>query len=173
MRRALILLLLFLTSASYAEEYILNELCPESLYDMAENYFIKYPDIEASRDIRGIILRLKLKNPEQCCYQIDNETEKQLRIIEYFLAKIKNPVIIEVHTDKVPEGLNLKNWEFSTIIADRVEDVFAKEEPKIPLSRIYTVGYGESMPGANNTSNNSSNYSNRVDIIILCSISGE
>ena len=102
------------------------------------------------------------------------DTYKKTKKIEYFLAKIKNPVIIEVHTEKKPlkDSYNLKNWEISSVIAGKIESIILKPRGNIELDRIDSVGYGEFLP-VKNTSNNGGNYFNRVDIIILCNISGE
>ncbi len=155
--------------------FLLNDRCTQDLYTSIFNYFDNFPQIEAIRDIRGITLRFELKTPEDDYTKLEPDIRQKIKIIQYFLAKIKNPVIIEVHTEKIPEQYccNLKNWEFSTVVANNIQDIFVKEEPRIHTERIYTVGYGEFMPAGKNTPNNGSNYSNRVDIIILCSMSGE
>ena len=89
------------------------------------------------------------------------------------MAKFKNPVIIEVHTSKFPLETfeNLKNWEISTIIANKIEAIML-ERGYISSSQIKSIGYGEFLP-SKNTPNNGVKNSGRVDIIILCSISGE
>ncbi len=172
MKHFIVLLLIFLMQACKADERIISEFCLQNLYNTTEIQFKKHNEIQIFRDIRGIILRVKIKNPAQCYYQIDCETYKQLCAIKYFLSKIKNPVIIEVHTEKVPEELKMKNWEFASVIAGNIGEEFVKTAPNLPVDRIYTVGYGEYMPDIN-TSNNGGKSDNRIDIIILCSISGE
>ena len=99
---------------------------------------------------------------------------KVFQEIEYFLAKIENPAIIEVHIRDFPqeEILKLKKWEISTIMANNIEALVTKPIGTIDQNRINSIGYGEFLP-AKNTPNNGGKSSNRVDIIILCNITGE
>lgn len=152
--------------------YVLNETEISDVYDAVKQGLIHCDDLEVRKEIRGIIISIKLKNPEDNYYRFTPELIEKLSCVEYFLAKIKNPVIIEVHTDKVPEGIRMKNWEYSSILAAKIGDMFMKREPKLPAERIFSVGYGEFMPDIN-TSNNGGNNNNRIDIIIQSSISGE
>ena len=94
--------------------------------------------------------------------------------IKEFLSKIENPVIIEVHTENVSQSNTrfLKNWELSTVIANNIESVMLEQSDRDFRNRINSIGYGEFLP-SKNTSNNGGKYANRVDIIILCNISGE
>ena len=100
-----------------------------------------------------------------------NELRLNLLRIEYFLAKIKNPVIIEVHTAK-NSSKGIKSWELSTLIANELEKLLTERNPLLNKERVRSVGFGEFLP-IKNTSNNGGNYSNRIDIMILCDISGE
>ena len=90
------------------------------------------------------------------------------------MAKIENPAIIEVHTSDFPSGevVNLKKWEFSTIFANNIEAIITLPKGSINQNRINSIGYGEFLP-QKNTSNNGGKNTNRVDIIILCNVSGE
>ena len=99
---------------------------------------------------------------------------KILQILKNFLAKIKNPVIIEVHTQAESLSVlkSLKNWEYSIILANKIEEKLLNAVSHIERSRIRSIGYGEFLP-AKNTPNNGGKYLNRVDIIILCNITGE
>ena len=105
---------------------------------------------------------------------MDKDFYYNIKKIEYFLAKIENPAIIEVHTGDFSEEklLNIKKWEYSTIIANDIEAIITEPRGSIPQKRINSVGYGEFLP-AKNTPNNGGNYLNRIDIIVLCNISGE
>lgn len=170
--RLIVLILLFLISPCFSQSvYVLNDRCEKNFYELCDNYFEKFPDISVVHEIRGVALRIELKTDGVCC--VTPDIQARLNIVKYFLAKIKNPVIIEVHTKEVPAGLNMKNWEFSTVVANNVSDIFTKGKLQIPIERLHAVGYGEFMPGVNNTSNNGGNYTERIDIIILCSINGE
>ena len=153
-------------------KFILHDKCINNLYMPASAYFM-YDKIDIIRDSRGIILRFKLVNPMDEYYTLSSDTIQKLQKISAFLAKIKNPVIIEVHNEKLLQNnlKFLKNWEISTVIASNIEKVMLNLNKSIE-GRINSVGYGEFMP-TKNTSNNGGKILSRVDIIILCNISGE
>ena len=90
------------------------------------------------------------------------------------MAKIENPAIIEVHIENFPkkEGLNLKKWEISTIMANEIEAIITLPVGSVKQEQINSIGYGEFLP-AKNTPNNGGENLNRIDIIILCNIIGE
>ena len=164
--------ILLLQTQAKAKEfvYILNDNCINNLYNEAEKHFSN-SNITAIRDPRGIILRLFFKNPQSETHDISNQIYKEIKIIEYFLAKIENPAIIEVHTGKT-SNKNIKSWEISTVIANNIESIITKPVGLISQERINSIGYGEFLP-AKNTPNNGGKEDCRIDIIILCNISGE
>ena len=169
----ILLIFLFLNNANiFASEYIyiLNDECINFLYAQAERS-LEQKNIEVLKDSRGIILRYILGEDFSTFSDIDLKVFQE---IEYFLAKIENPAIIEVHVGTFPENksFNLKKWEISTIIANKIEAIITLPVGSIKQNRINSIGYGEFLP-AKNTPNNGGKNSNRVDIIILCSISGE
>lgn len=153
-------------------KFILHDRCINLLYKPAASFF-KDSEVNVIRDSRGIILRFELKNPKGEYYKLTESTKNLLTKIEYFLAKNKNPVIIEVHTAQVlPEEFdNLKRWELSAVVAGKIEDYLRKDVNPFK-GNLHSVGYGEFLP-ENNTPNNGGKLLNRVDIIILCNISGE
>lgn len=153
--------------------YILNDSCINELKKSADDYF-KNSDIEILKDSRGIILRFEIKNPQGEYFKLSQNIYTKSLHIEHFLAKIKNPVIIEVHTENISSQniYGVKNWEMSTVIANRIEESMLKLGTGNLQRRINSIGYGEFLP-SKNTSYNGGTYPNRVDIIILCSISGE
>lgn len=150
--------------------YILNDKCVEDLFSQASAFFEK-TNILPIKDSRGIILRYFFENAIEEYRQPNIEVYKKL---EKFLAKIENPAIIEVHIYNFleEENFNIKKWELSTIIGNYIEDTVTEPLGLIPQERINSIGYGEFLP-AKNTSNNGGKNSNRIDIIILCNISGE
>ena len=174
-----ILLIFFLlfSSTSFALTqgylYILNDKCILELYDEAINHF-NSTEISVIKDTRGIILRTEINSPANNINKLSSELYKKALIIEDFLAKIQKSAIIEVHVTEQgrKDGLPLNNWELSTIIANNIESVVLESRKRIEISKISSVGYGEFLP-AKNTSNNGGKCSNRVDIILPCSISGE
>ena len=58
------------------------------------------------------------------------------------------------------------------LVANNIESVMLEQSDRDFRNRINSIGYGEFLP-SKNTSNNGGKYANRVDIIILCNISGE
>ena len=171
----LLITLAFLILNVFAEEfqYILHDNCIDKLFLTAEKS-LNTEDIEVLRIPQGIILRFEIKNPLTEYENLSSETLKKIAKIEYILSKIKNLVIIEVHTGDFSSrnSKNPKNWEISTVIANKIEDKFFKSGEGLDRNRILSVGYGEFLP-PKNTPYNGGKYINRVDIIILCNISGE
>ena len=169
----LLVIILFLSTIKVNSEeylYILNEECINNLYNKATAFFKKTP-IETIKDSRGIILRYIFDDAYKEFQELNLEIYKSF---EYFLAKIENPAIIEVHIENFPkkEGLNLKKWEISTIMANEIEAIITLPVGSVKQEQINSIGYGEFLP-AKNTSNNGGKNINRVDIIVLCNISGE
>jgi hypothetical protein len=152
---------------------IFDEKCLITLYHNAQAYFNNSP-IFTIKDSRGIILRFPLDNPDSEITETSPKTKELILRIQVFLAKIKNPAIIEVHLENYRNTTNqkLKTWEISTIIANQLETAIIGQGDKVAPNRINSVGYGEFLP-QNNPPNNGGNLPNRVDIIILCNISGE
>ena len=164
-----------ITLHSYAIEYkyILNEKYLNEIYTQAKQEF-KGSGIDTVKIAQGIILRFPIKSPIMELENLTPQTRYFLEKIEVFLAEIKNSVIIEVHTGNfsTEETKELKNWEVSTIIANKIEaDINHINNGKYH-DKIISVGYGEFLP-PKNTSYNGGNYHNRVDIIILCNTIGE
>ena len=133
MKKFVFLLLISIQICAFADTfYVLGETSITNLYEKVKNSLSECEGVEVKKEIRGVVVSVELENPEANYHRITPELGKNLTCVEYFLAKIKNPVIIEVHTDKVPEGIKGKNWEFSSVIAGNVGDVFLKHEPVIP-----------------------------------------
>ena len=153
--------------------YILNEPSIKELSEQAETFF-KNSDVSIIREPRGVKLRLYFDYEIIECKKINTSILTEIIKIKDFLAKIKNPAIIEVHTEKFSEKeiCNLSNWEISTIIADKLESIIISPEMGLTRERIKSVGYGEFLP-PKNTSNNGGKHTNRIDIMILCNLDGE
>ena len=166
------ILLIFVSCSAFAAEYlyILDDKCIRDLFFEAEKHFLNTA-VEPIKDSRGLILRYLFDDPLQEYLIPNTEVYKK---IENFLAKMENPVIIEVHTGEFPNGelANIKKWEFSTIMANAVEVIISEPAGVIERDRINSIWYGEFLP-AKNTSNNGGKNTNRIDIIILCNIIGE
>ena len=154
-------------------QYILNDPCILKSYLEAKE-LIKNSKILIIKEAIGIIIRFEIANPKEEFFCLSRETINLLEEIEKFLAKIKKPAIIEVHTEIIvfEARREFKNWELSTVIANNIESFLIQNSSVISKENIKSVGYGEFKP-AKNTPNNGGKYANRVDIIIPCSISGE
>lgn len=176
MRKIYITIFIFFltTNISLSKEFvfIFNDADFNKLYSLTVNEF-KTSEAHIYKEIRGITISYPLEKIVDNNFNFPYESLKILEKIEYFLAKIKNPVIIEVHTTKIPLGIttSFKNWEISTVIANKIEAILL-DNGKISQTRIKSVGYGEFLP-SKNTPNNGVKNKGRVDIIILCNISGE
>ena len=170
-----LLSLVFFAEVVYADEflYVLNEPCINELYTLADNFF-RNTEISIEKDIQGLRLYFELKNPETEYENISTETGEKLTLVSEFLAKIKNPAIIELHLGKFPQSTTkgIKIWEVSSVIANNAADFVAKKNQNLDRERILSVGFGEFYP-IKNTPNNGGNFSNRIDIIILCNIIGD
>lgn len=158
-----------------SEEYlhILNDKNISNTYISAKT-LIKSQKIVIQKEALGVNICFEIENPLNEYYNLSEETKNNLKNIEKFLAKNKNPVIIEVHTDKnnLPRGINLKNWELSTVISNNIEHYILSEFKNTNKINLLSIGYGEFLP-QKNTSNNGGKFVNRVDIMVLCSINGE
>lgn len=168
-------LILFTIQTCFAQEYlyILNDGCILDLYSNASKYFENSP-ILVIKDPHGLLLRFEILDINNECKSLSSDTYKKVRYIEQFLAKMNNPVIIEVHVNEIPKecAIEHKRWEISTLIANNIESVMLIPKGKLARNKIHSVGFGEFLP-PKNTSNNGGNYVNRVDIMILCDVNGE
>ena len=98
------IILFFILSLSFiniilAEEYIyiLSDAKLNDLYFSAKKHF-RNSQIRVFKDIRGVLITLEIDDILNEYALISDKTLRNLEKIEYFLAKMKNPVIIEVHT---------------------------------------------------------------------------
>ena len=145
----------------------------DNMYKDSKEYF-KTENIDITKESRGVKLEFEYEF-KVCKYDKLNSTIcDNISKIEYFLSKIKNPVIIEVHADMFDtDNISVfRTWEVSTVIANNIELLLSKPCGGLDNKRIKSVGYGK-FSSKKNTSNNGGNCLIRVDIIILCSISGE
>lgn len=118
---------------------------------------------------KGMVIRLNNKVLfDEGSAQIKPEAEETLAPIVKVLTKIKNPVIIEGHTDSTPikNPKYPSNWELSTARATNIIK-FIMQNSQISPERLCAVGYGEYMPIADNSSNSGRMLNRRVDIIVL------
>lgn len=171
----ILLTIFFITYPVSASEYkyILNEAYINSIYEPAKNIF-QDTEIKVLKEAQGVILRFEIKNPIEEYLNLSKNTINKISQIEYFLAKIKNFVIIEVHVKDSAQNrpFGLRDWEISTVIANNIESLLYKLEEDLDKDRVISVGYGGFLP-QKNTPYNGGKYNNRVDIIILYNVNGE
>jgi len=171
MKKYILFILLITVLKAYGYEYIFNDRCINELYSSAVSEF-RQTEIIVEKDSMGIILRFFVQNPVEEYKILSKKTVNNLEKIHLFLAKIENSAIIEVHTADSVGKSGLKSWEISAVIAGRAEAEMRKLFGGAGYDRVSSVGYGEFFP-AKNTPNKGVNYSNRIDIIVQCNISGE
>lgn len=157
---------------------IKHETLKESYLDIEKNIqdkLLNIKDIQLLKDTRGYIIRINNDLLfEEGSSELNQNSESTLNKVAEILAKIKNPVIIEGHTDSTPIKTEKypSNWELSTGRATNLIKYFV-DTGKINPERLSAVGYGEYVPVADNTSNNGRKLNRRVDIIILQNWIGE
>jgi len=146
-----------------------------SIEKTIQEKLLNIEDAQLLKDSRGYIIRINndLLFDEGSSDLNSNSQETLNKIVE-ILAKIKNFVIIEGHTDSTPIKTEKypSNWELSTGRATNLIK-YLVEKGKISPERLSAVGYGEYVPIADNTSNNGRKLNRRVDIIILENWIGE
>ena len=141
------------------------------LYNSVSQYF-ENTEFKVYKMPQGFKLKFVLTEEDLIPQKITPKLYKNICFAGKFLAKIKNPVIIEVRTNNVLsiKYNGLKNWELSTLTANGIENLLL--DLGIETRRIKSVGFGEFYP-EKNTPNNGSKKQNEVDIIVLCNINGE
>ena len=140
-----------------------------------QDKLLNIKDIQLLKDTRGYIIRINNDLLfDEGSSELNQNSESTLNKVVEILAKIKNPVIIEGHTDSTPIKTEKypSNWELSTGRATNLIK-YMVDTGKISPERLSAVGYGEYVPVADNTSNNGRKLNRRVDIIILQNWIGE
>lgn len=130
---------------------------------------VQTKSVNIEKTDRGILIRVKNNVIfDEGSSEIKPNAEKTLDEIVTVLTKIKNPVIIEGHTDSTPikNGKFPSNWELSTARATNIISYIIKKGIISP-KRLSAVGYGEYMPIADNTTISGRMLNRRVDIIVL------
>lgn len=99
---------------------------------------------------------------------ITREGKKVLRSIADLLNEIGNNVVIEGHTDNIPNayGQYPTNWELSTTRAVSVLRYLSEEEKVNPM-RLSAVGYGEYRPLVPNDTAENRAKNRRVNIVVV------
>lgn len=125
--------------------------------------------IKIFEEPRGITIRINDKMIFDSGSAIIKPTaQNSLDKVAEFLQTIKNPVIIEGHTDSNPmHSLQYpSNWELSTARATNIIKYLSSKH-NIDPARMSAVGYGENMPIMPNDTEQGRIANRRVDIVIL------
>jgi OOP family OmpA-OmpF porin len=97
---------------------------------------------------------------------VQPEDKEKLKVLGTFLAKYPDTTaVIEGHADNV--GTPAHNLALSKQRADSVVDYLA-DSLHIGRSRLTSVGYGESRPVADNSTDDGKRQNRRVDAVVAC-----
>jgi OOP family OmpA-OmpF porin len=98
--------------------------------------------------------------------EIQREDKERLSVIGTFLKKYPNTTaVIEGHTDNV--GTSEKNEELSQRRAESVV-AYLREEFQVAPSRLRAVGYGETRPLADNSTEEGKRLNRRIGAVVAC-----
>ncbi len=125
---------------------------------------------------RRVIVPIPAKTEQYCSIldltfpinreNIDNEDKEKLKVLGTFLEKYpKTTAVIEGHADDV--GDSDANLALSKKRADSVVD-YLIDGFKINRSRLTAVGYGETRPIADNSTEEGKRMNRRIDAVIAC-----
>lgn len=98
--------------------------------------------------------------------QVQLEDQEKLSVLGTFMNKYPNTTaVIEGHTDNV--GADAQNLELSRQRADHVVNYLVQSQG-IDRSRLESVGYGETRPLADNTTDAGKRLNRRINAIVAC-----
>jgi chemotaxis protein MotB len=94
--------------------------------------------------------------------------KKVLRGFGHIIREVKNPIVVEGHTDNVPIKTEKyrNNWELSFHRSFSVLRFFMSEF-KFPAKQLSATGYGEYQPIAANSTRESRSRNRRIEINII------
>lgn len=124
--------------------------------------------IQMRYESRGLIIQLKDSRLfESGSFQLRPAIMPALkRLVQQHLQRIRNKIRIEGHTDNVPMGGGMSNWELSAARAATVLR-FVQQSGGISPNRLSLAGYGEFSPIATNMTPEGRARNRRVDIVVL------
>lgn len=124
--------------------------------------------VELLEDERGLVLSI----PEASAFatgsaDLSPSAQQAVGRLAASLGKMRNPVLIEGHTDDVPihTARFASNWELSTARATAVVQ-WLVEQGRIDPARLSAAGYGEFHPRVINESAQARARNRRVDVVI-------
>lgn len=143
----------------------------EALYKILKEKFSNNTSLSVVKESRGTIIRINdTMLFDEGSAIIKSDAKCTLEKIASELKDLKNPIIIEGHTDSTPIQNDKfpSNWELSTARATNIIKYLTQQDLISP-KRLSAVGYGEYVPIADNTQSSGRAKNRRVDIIVLSS----
>ncbi len=143
----------------------------EELYKILKEKFSNNTSLSVVKESRGTIIRINdTMLFDEGSAIIKSDAKYTLEKIASELKDLKNPIIIEGHTDSTPIQNDKfpSNWELSTARATNIIKYLTQQDLISP-KRLSAVGYGEYVPIADNTQSSGRAKNRRVDIIVLSS----
>lgn len=125
--------------------------------------------VQISADINGVYVNISdaiLFGKESA--SVSREGRSVLKSVGKLLNQLSNSVVIEGHTDNIPNayGQYATNWELSVGRAVSVLRYLSENEHVIP-TRLSAVGHGEYQPLAPNNSEENRARNRRVNIVVV------
>lgn len=137
----------------------------EKLENMIEDNNIG-EHVDLRKDSRGILLEFKNSILfDSGKYTLKQEGVNILQSVYGLIKDVKNPIIVEGHTDDIKNSEELSNWELSTLRATDVVRYFVEDKGMDP-ALFSATGYGEYKPIAANDSVENRAKNRRVEILI-------
>lgn len=123
-------------------------------------------DIELVKDRGAVVLRVK----DSILFDSGSVTVKPgaypvLEKISHLVKPLPFGLRIEGHTDNIPAGRTVTNWDISMMRAVNVLKVFVQEE-FFPLQRMSAVGYGAQKPIVANDTPEQRALNRRVEFVM-------
>jgi chemotaxis protein MotB len=124
-------------------------------------------EVNTVSDDRGLVITLQ----EKLLFQPGrSEVNPGARTVLAAMAKLLNTlpnyIRIEGHTDNVPAGGNLSNWQLSTQRAAAIAQLMVDRDGVDP-HRISAIGYADNRPVADNATLAGRAKNRRVEIVLL------
>jgi chemotaxis protein MotB len=116
---------------------------------------------------RGLVITLQEKllfEPGQTA--LNPSARSTLMAMAKLLNTLPNYVRVEGHTDDVPGGKGLSNWQLSTLRAANIAQLLS-DQAGVDPHRISAIGYGDNRPIADNKTIAGRAKNRRVEIVLL------
>lgn len=120
--------------------------------------------VDIQRTANGFRLRLAARHfYAPGATEIRRESRKDLDTVIDLLKSLGRPVTIEGHTDSLPPGGNMTNWELSTLRATNVIKYMIREK-NFPATQLSAAGYADLRQIAHNGTESGRALNRRIEI---------